>query len=210
MMSLTEIFSSKIAYYLCESKDKSSEDYQVLKYGVFVFLHVSVAAIFTIIFGMLTNTLYEIVVISLMGGLMKRNSGGVHCSSPNRCTITGIIVAYIFSLVGKLLLNIKFPILSLVIVTILVNSFIILYKKCPVPSENKPLKKEATRKKLRKNAFSIYSICVLLFGFNLLKSNLNSLVLFMILGLYMQTLSLTTIGSKFILLIDKILLRFKI
>lgn len=210
MTSLTESFSSKIAYSLCESKDKSSDDYQVLKYGVFVFLHVSLAAIFTIIFGILTNTVYEIVVISLMSGLMKRNSGGVHCSSANRCTITGIIVSYIFCIIGKLLLNIKYPALYLIIIAILIHAFIILYKKCPVPSENKPLKKEATRNKLRRNAFSIYFICVLIFGYNLLNLKFNSLILFIILGLYMQTLSLTIIGSEFILFIDRALLKFKI
>ena len=76
--------------------------------------------------------------------------------------------------------------------------------------------KESTRKKLRKNSFCIYSICLILFIINILlnllnyKYNLNSLVLCMILGIYMQALSLTALGSNFILFIDKILLKCKI
>lgn len=214
--SLTDDLSSKLAFYLCTSKDKSSEEFAVLKYGVFVFLQGSIAMIFTILFGVLTNTLFEMVVISLVGALMKRNSGGVHCSSPNRCILVGIIVSYIFTLIGRTIIDLK-PVWTYILLAILlINSFIILYKKCPVPCENKPLKKEETRKKLRKNAFTIYSICVILFILNIFLNLvsfmdvLKPLILYMILGLYMQTLSLTNAGSKFILFLDKVLLKLKI
>lgn len=216
MNNITENLSDNIAFRLCESKDRSSDEFEVLKYGVFAFLHMCMAAVLTIIFGMLTNTIFQIAIISLIAGLMKRNSGGIHCSSPNRCIVTGIIVSYIFALIAKNLINIKLEVLYLLSIIILIHSFIIIYKKCPVPSENKPLKKEATRKKLRKNAFSIYFICVILFIFNILLNllnfdyNLNSLVLCVILGLYMQVSSLTTIGSDFILFIDKVLLKLKV
>lgn len=216
MDSLIENISNNIAFNLCQSKDKSSEEFAVLKYGVFIFVHISVATIFTIIFGILTRTLFQIVTISLLGGLMKRYSGGVHCSSPNRCVVTGIIISYIFALIGKNIVNIDLKIGYMFGMVALIHSFIILYKKCPVPSENKPLKKEETRKKLRKNAFLIYSICVILFILNILLNlqslyiTSNSLVLCIILGLYMQTLSLTSIGSKFILFLDKVLLKFRI
>lgn len=214
--NLTENISSKFAFYLCESKDKSSEEFAILKYGIFTFLHISIAAILTVLFGILTGTLFEIVVISLVGALMKRNSGGVHCSSPNRCVLVGIIVAYIFTLIGKSIIEIKQEYIYAICIIILIHSFIIIYKKCPVPCENKPLKKEETRKRLRKNAFFIYFVCVLLFISNILLnsiyfiSTLNSLVLYVILGLYMQVSSLTTIGSKFILFLDKVLLKLKI
>lgn len=214
--SLTENLSSKFAFYLCQSKDKSSEEFAVLKYGVFAFLQGTIAMILTILFGILTNTLFEIVVISLVGALMKRNSGGVHCSSPNRCILVGIMVSYTFTLIGKNIVNMEQEYINFLCIIIFIHSFIILYKKCPVPCDNKPLKKEETRKRLRKNAFSIYSVCIILFISNILLNstyfinNLNSLVLYMILGLYMQALSLTNIGSKSILFIDKVLLKFKI
>ena len=100
MNNITENISEKIAFSLCESKDKSTDEFEVLRYGVFAFLHVLIAMILTIIFGIITNTLFQIAIISLMAGLMKRNSGGIHCSSPNRCVVTGIIISYIFALIG--------------------------------------------------------------------------------------------------------------
>lgn len=214
--SLTDDLSNKFALYLCTSKDDSSEEFAILKYGVFVFLQGTIAMIATVLFGILTNTLFEMVTISLIGALMKRNSGGVHCSSPNRCIIVGIIVSYIFTLIGNIIIDFKQMYIYILLAVILIHSFIILYKKCPVPCENKPLKKEEIRKKLRKNAFTIYFLCVILFIFNIflnlvnLVDVLNFLIPYMILGLYMQTLSLTNMGSKFILFLDKVLLRFKI
>lgn len=214
--SLTENLSSKFAFYLCQSKDKSSEEFAVLKYGIFTFLHISIAFILTILFGILTGTMLEMVVISLTGAMMKRNSGGVHCSSPNRCVLAGIILAYVFTLIGRMIINIGNEFNYILCIVSLVHSFIIIYKKCPVPCENKPLKKEETRKRLRKNAFLIYSICLILFIINILLNsidfieNLNILVFYMILGLYMQTLSLTNKGCNFILFLDKVLLKLKI
>lgn len=216
MDNITENLSDKIAFKLCESKNRASDEFEVLKYGVFAFLHICIAAILTIIFGIITNTLFQIVIISLIAGFMKRNSGGIHSSSPNRCVVTGIIISYIFVLIAKSLLNFKLELLYLISITILIHSFIIIYKKCPVPSENKPLKKESTRKKLRKNALYIYFMCVSVFVINVLLNllninyNLNSLVLCMILGIYMQVVSLTTLGSRFILFIDKLLIKLKI
>ena len=216
MENLTESISNKIAFYLCNSKDESSDEFEILKYGVFAFLHVSMAFLFTILFGILTNTLYEIVTITLIATILKRYSGGVHCSSPNRCLVTGIIVSYIFVLIGKYMINIKWQLSYIIYVIMLIHSFFILYKKCPVPSENKPLKKEQTRKRLRRKSFFIYFILVVIFIVNILlnlfniSTILNFWVLYIILGLYMQTLSLTFVGSNFILFLDKVLLKLKI
>lgn len=212
--SFTENMSKKVALYLCESKDKDSEEFAILKYGVFAFLQGIIAMTLTIIFGILTNTLLEMVTISLVGALMKRNSGGVHCSSPNRCLLVGIILSYTFTLIGRGIINLEH--IYIICIIALISSFIILYKKCPVPCENKPLKKEETRKRLRKNAFYIYYAIIILFIINMIlisigiTDNLNSLILYMIIGVYMQTLSLTGIGSKFILFLDKLLLKLKI
>ena len=111
MENLTENISSKIAFYLCDTKDESSDEFEILKYGVFAVLHISMAFLFTILFGILTNTLYEIVTITLIGTILKRYSGGVHCSSPNRCLVTGIIVSYIFVLIGKYMINVKWELI---------------------------------------------------------------------------------------------------
>ena len=216
MKNLTEEISSKIALSLSKSKDKTSEEFAVLKYGVFVVIQTSLSVILTALFGIITNTFIPIVTISIIGSLMKRYSGGAHCTSPNRCLITGIILSYLFSLIGKNIINLQFKVSYIIILALLIHSFIILYKKCPVGSKNKPLKRKEIRIKLRKRAFFIYSIWVILFIINIVLNkkiviiDLNYIVIFLSLGLYMQILSLTFVGNKFILFIDKLLLKINI
>lgn len=76
MKNLTEEISSKIALSLSKSKDKTSEEFAVLKYGVFVVIQTSLSVILTALFGIITNTFIPIVTISIIGSLMKRYSGG--------------------------------------------------------------------------------------------------------------------------------------
>ena len=151
-----------------------------------------------------------------MGSVMKKYSGGAHCTSPNRCLVTGTILSYLFVLIGKGIINLQVKISYIIILILLIHSFIILYKKCPVGSKNKPLKRKEIRIKLRKRAFFIYSIWVILFIINIVLNkkiviiDLNYIVIFLSLGLYMQILSLTFVGNKFILFIDKLLLKINI
>ena len=214
MNNFTEVFSDKIAFYICQSKDKNSEEFAVLKYGVFVVVQITIAIIVTILFGIITKTIPEILIISIIAGWMKRYSGGAHCSSPNRCLVTGVIVSYIFALIAKNIVNIKFS--YIVNLLVLIHTFIILYKKCPIGSKNKPLKKESTRKRLRKKAFFIYFINVALFTINILldlgniDTNLNYLVVSINLGIYMQILTLTHVGNEFIVKLDGFLKKLKI
>lgn len=211
MESLTDILSSKLASYIGKNANKSGEEYEVLKYGIFIFMHICIAVIFTFIFGLITNTLFEILTISLIGALIKRCCGGVHSSSPNRCIVTGIIVSYAFALIGKIIIgNINTQYFYLLGGLMLIHSFYIIYTKCPVPSKNKPLKKEETRKKLRKKAFKIYYICATAFIISIFYVKISYLAICMILGLYMQTVSLTSIGSKTILLMDKVLIKMRV
>ena len=208
--------SAKIALNLSKSKDETSEEFAVLKYGVFVVVHIFFSTLFTVLFGILTNTLFPIIIISIMGSVMKKYSGGAHCTSPNRCLVTGTILSYLFVLIGKGIINLQVKISYIIILILLIHSFIILYKKCPVGSINKPLKRKETRMRLRKKAFFIYSVCAVLFILSIVLKqnrvyiNLKHLVTFMILGLYMQVLSLTFMGNKFILFMDKVLLRINI
>lgn len=219
MNNFTDTVSNKLALYLTKDTNKSSEEFEVLKYGIFVFVHMCMAIVLTSIFGLVTNTFFEIMVISLIAALMKRYSGGVHCSSPNRCIATGIIVAYFFSLIAKYIISVDDNIFYILGSLMLIQSFIIIYTKCPVPSKNKPLKKEETRKRLKRKAFKIYLACMILFILNIIlnKFNLsykdmsfNSLTVCMILGLYMQNISLTSMGSRVILFMDKVLMMIKV
>ncbi|WP_270941833.1 accessory gene regulator ArgB-like protein [Romboutsia lituseburensis] len=193
-----ETVSKNISNKMGKRLNKSEEEVAVLNYGLFILIHTSVAIISTFIVGVLTNTLIEIMIISITAALLKRYSGGVHSSSPSRCLITGIIFSLFLAMVCKFGFS-KISIMNLGITLILaiIISYFILYRKCPVPCANKPLKKESTRKKLRKNAFKLINIYI---GITVIFYLLNiytgvglfkTITVSIILGVLLQIFSLT-------------------
>ncbi len=159
----------------------------------------------------------EIMTITFSAAWMKRYSGGVHANTPNRCLIIGIIVSLTLSFLyknGMILLEDKL-LLFILLIGIIV-SYIVLYYKCPVGSKNKPLKKESTRKKLRKKAFTlinVYSIAILA-GYLIYKKQdvyiLKDIISCIWLGLVLQISMLTKFGQSLITFLDAILGKLKI
>ena len=143
-----EKVSLNISNKLGDKLNKNDDEKAVLNYGLFIVIHTSLAILATIFIGILTNMVVEIMVISITAAYMKRYSGGVHSSSPLRCIITGVLFSFMLSVICKYVMyNFSNNLITIVLSIGLFLSYYILYKKCPVASKNKPLKKESTRKK---------------------------------------------------------------
>ncbi|SCI72367.1 putative accessory gene regulator protein [uncultured Clostridium sp.] len=209
-MSMIENVSNSIATKIGEKANKSKDEIEVMNYGLFICLHTIVAFIITIIIGILIGRLKEMLIITLVASSLKRCSGGVHATSPNRCLIIGLIFSVIltytcgiFNIYGDSLFIYLF---SLIIIAF---CYYIFYKKAPVGTKNKPLKKESTRKKLRKKVFRLLNLyiviiilCILVGQNEFIKYNLTSFIYCIELGIILQTISLTKLGEAIILKID--------
>lgn len=209
-MSIIENVSNSMATKIGQKTNKSKDEIEVMNYGLFICLHTIVSFIITIIIGILIGRLKEILIITLVSSSLKRCSGGVHATSPNRCLIIGLIfsviltyICGIFNIYGD---NLIMYLSSLIIITF---CYYIFYKKAPVGTKNKPLKKESTRKKLRKKLFKLLNLyiviiilCILVMQTKLIKYNLTSFIYCIELGILLQTISLTKLGETTILKID--------
>lgn len=191
--------------------NKTSEEKAVLNYGLFVMIHTSIGVIITFFVGLITGMVLEMMIISITTAWMKRYTGGVHATTPERCAIIGVLLSLILSIVSRNLEN-TLNIEGLTILTIIILSFsyYIVYKKCPVPSKNKPLKKESTRKKMREKAFkliTIYLVLIILLSVIYAVFNVQGVKIIwisMLLGIGLQMFVLTNIGSKIINILDNI------
>ncbi|CEH35488.1 accessory gene regulator ArgB-like protein [Romboutsia lituseburensis] len=193
-----ETVSKSISNKMGQRLNKSEEEVAVLNYGLFILIHTSIAIISTFVVGILTNTLIEIMIISIIAALLKRYSGGVHSSSPSRCLITGIIFSLFLAMVCKFgFYKVSNMNLGIILILGIMLSYFILYRKCPVPCANKPLKKESTRKKLRKNAFKLINIYTGIIIIFYLLNIYTGVVVFktitvsILLGVLLQVFSLT-------------------
>ncbi len=216
-MSLIQDISLNISNKLGDRLNKTDEEKAVLNYGLFMILHTSLAIILTFIIGIITNTLVEIMIISLSSSMLKRYSGGVHSSTPNRCIITGIIFTLFLANICRYLNTyIDGYLLLVTIVISLLYIYYVIYRKCPVASKNKPFKKESTRKMIRKKAFSllnIYTISIIILYFLYLTYKLTKLkiiLISLILGIILQVFAITNIGAKLIYILEYIYDMFNI
>lgn len=212
-MSVLEKVSYNISSKLGRITNKDEDEIEVMNYGLFMAMHTLLAIILTLIVGVIIGRLKEVVLISIVAASLKRCSGGVHATSANRCLIIGIITSLIFTYICLGLNSISN--LSIFYIFTLINlslcSFI-FYKKAPMGNKNKPLNKESTRKKLRKQLFRlllIYYLLILLIivliNYKIIGYN-NFIFAYCIeFGVLLQCIGLTKVGESTILKLDSIL-----
>lgn len=192
--------------------NKSKEEIEVIKYGLFILLHTTIAILITAVLGIITGTFIEIMLISITAASLKRYSGGIHASTPLRCIILGLMMTVILSFICKFLVYILdfkglllFSIASLIVVSY------ILYIKCPVGNKNKPLKKESIRKRLRKKTFKFMMfICIIILSLLFICINIKLQTIYIIiisieLGLILQVFGLVDTSAKFVQVFENIL-----
>ena len=214
-MGVIDKVSLNLSTRLGDRLDKDEEEKAVLNYGLFMIIHTFLGIILTILVGLITGMIIEMSLITITSALFKRYTGGVHASTPEICLIIGIILSLILSTVCRFIsINIDINNIVLIGMTIIAFSYYMIYYKYPVPSKNKPLNNEKTRNKLRKKAFTLLNIYIILIIilyiiYYILKlSIVKSIIVSFILGIFLQMIVLTNIGTKFINLLDKVFVFF--
>lgn len=216
-MELIERVSYNIALKIGSKTNKTNEEIEVINYGVFVIIHTIIALILTALTGYIIRKPIQIIIITIISASLKRYSGGVHATSPNRCLIIGILISLISVYISEILFkynnSINLIIISLISIFL---SIIIFYKKAPVGNKNKPLKKVETRNIMRKKLFfllKIYYISILVFSIMILNGSLTvkyvKYIYCIQLGVLLQAFSITNIGEVIVLKLDEILNNIK-
>ena len=212
MIDIGEL-SNKIATKIVMETDGDEERKSVIEYGIFAILQMGVALIFTIIFGMVFNVLIEALIVSFSISILRKCSGGVHATSPTRCTVIGTLICI---LTPKLVIAININSIYSIILGVIsfVISYYIVYKLAPVDSKNKPIKKLERRKKLKRksiNIINIYLIISIVFIIIYHFYNVHNTIIYfecLYLGMLWQVISLTKMGhlavNKFDYLLNKI------
>ncbi|WP_286316511.1 accessory gene regulator ArgB-like protein [Romboutsia ilealis] len=214
-MSIIDKIALNLSTRLGDRLEKDEEEKAILNYGLFMIIHTFIGIILTILVGLITGMIIEILVITITGALFKRYTGGAHASTPEICLIIGIILSLILSIVCRFISsNIDINNIALIGMAIIVFSYYMIYYKCPVPSKNKPLNNEKNRNKLRKKAFILLNIYVILIIilyiiYYILKLRIvKSIIVSFMLGIFLQMMVLTNIGTRCINLLDKVFIFF--
>lgn len=206
-------FSNKIATKIVVETDGDKERKSVIEYGIFAMIQTGIAIICTVLFGLLFNVLIEALIVSFSISILRKCSGGVHATSPTRCTVIGTLICI---LISKLVIVINIHIMYSIILGVIafIISYYIVYKLAPVDSKNKPIKKLERRKKLKRksiNIINIYLVIAIVFISIYHFYNIHNMIIYfecLYLGMLWQVISLTKIGhlavNKFDYLLNKI------
>lgn len=208
-MGFIEKISLNLSENLGDKLNKNKEEKAILNYGLFVVIHTLMGIILTALIGIVTGMIIEIIMISITSSWFKRYTGGVHATTPERCLFVSSILSLTLSLFCKyIIFNININYIFTIGLFSIMIFYYIINEKCPVPSKNKPLKRENTRRKLRKKAFALlngYSILLItlhiIYSFTSIDI-IKTIIISCILGIILQMIVLTEKGGNFIIMLD--------
>lgn len=208
-----EKISNNIANKVALSLSLDNDNREVIAYGAFALMQMSLSIIFVFLFGLLFHVVFEALIISFAVAILRKYSGGVHASSPWICTLIGTIVcvgqAILISLLKSSVVNLKLVITLGVVVFIW--SYYKIYKLAPVDSIAKPIVKEEKRKRMKKGSIillSIYLIITVMFILFYISSGEKKLLIYALClysGTLWQSFTLTTPGHLLIGKVDTFL-----
>lgn len=211
-MYLIEKISNGLAKKISNQLDLDKDKEEIIAYGAFALLQTLWAIFLVVLLGYFCNVLLEALIISVTGSFLRKYSGGVHASSPNRCAVIGAVISVLLAFLGRdmsLAFNIK---MTFVIDGILIAiSYIIIFKLAPVDSAAKRIKSDKKRMKLKKMSLILNSLflCLLILMnyFYYKYDNIKYLNYSydIVLGVFWQVITLTPIGFFILGKLDNII-----
>lgn len=201
-MGIIEKILDKIVSKIHASTNKTKEEIEVVKYGLFALIQMIISIVLVLVFGFIFGVALEAIIASFSIAVLRKSSGGVHASTPEVCLVVGTIISII---IGKISMIYNCDYIFIEVFNII--SLIVVSSKAPVQSKNKPIgdkKKKRLKKKSILITVIIISLSSLLLYFGYQKSKINFIwyANAMSLGMLWQAFSLTKIGEKIMGFVD--------
>lgn len=155
-MIIIEVLANKIANGIAVQLGFDKEKRSVIAYGLIGILQVTTLFIIIAIIGMVTDSLYESLIIFLGVGFLRKSTGGAHSKTMMGCNTVSILSIALLAISSRYLLSM--PVDSYVnggiTVMVFLLTYVVFYLRVPVDSPNKPIVKLEKIKRLRKESFS--------------------------------------------------------
>lgn len=198
-MFKVENICKKISGFIAKELNLDNEKQSVINYGIFAFIQMGICIALVIIFGFIFNVAVESLIVSFTISILRKNSGGSHAASPEKCAIIGTIISIGMGLIAKNI-DISINVLIFIGIILFLWSYYTIHKLVPADTIAKPIKSIEKRKRLKKNSIIIVSVYLIIVMMSLLYFCImkNSIVLIYSLCIYMglswQIFSITKYG----------------
>lgn len=186
--------------------NKDSEE--IIAYGAFNLIQIMWSIFLVILLGYFFNILPEAFIVSVTVSLLRKYSGGVHASSPNRCAVIGAVISVLLAFLGKnIALSFRIGQTFTIEGILIIIAYIIIYKLAPVDSPAKRIKNKEKRIKFKKKSLlcnSILFFLVLVVNYFYYIYGQAKYLIYgcnIVLGVLWQVITLTHVGF---ILLDKL------
>lgn len=211
-MYLTERLAINIGIKSKEFLNVDENKEKIIVYGASNLLQVIWSIGWTCIMGLIFGVLFEAILFSIIISALRKYSGGVHASAPNRCVIIGTFVTVSFGiLINKVLIKSSISIMSAIGIVCILIALIIVIKKAPVDSAKKPIINPVIKQRFKLYSIILicfYMLCLIIFlELYIVYENLMYCKAFqcIALGALWQSITLTRSGAKILNKVDDIL-----
>ncbi len=155
-MIIIEVLANKIADKIALQLSFEDEKRSVIAYGLIGILQVTTLLLIITLIGLVTDSLYESLIIFFSVGFMRKSTGGAHSNTMMGCNTVSVLSIALLALSSRHLLNIPVDnyVNSGLTILIFLIGFVIFYLYVPVDSPNKPIVTVEKIKRLRKESFS--------------------------------------------------------
>ncbi len=192
--------AQKIARRLSvNSKQVVDED--VVRYGAEVILGAALQISVFLLAAYLCGLFLEIIGILAASAILRRYSGGVHCSTYYGCTFSGLVT---YLLLAYLLRYFNCEYFVVYFTTTAIICYSLVYGFAPVDNPSKRINDPVKSKQLKYKSCIILT-SILLLSFILYSSGCCLYALSLLLGLFWQSLTLTPGGELYIAAWDRLL-----
>ena len=208
-MSITEKLAFKLGNMVKTNLNTDSDETDIIIYGAINLFQTINSILWVIIVGFFTGALYETLLFSITASILRKYSGGVHASSPMRCTIIGAVSSGIFGgFINRFFYKSNINIVIIFSVLLIIISLLIILKKAPVDSIQKPIDDDSMKKSFRKKSILLIFIITFITISLLLVYIVNRNVIYikliecLIIGTFWQSFTLTKMGDLLVTKID--------
>lgn len=202
-MSLIERMAINIGTRSRTILDVDENREKVIVYGAISLLQLVWAIGWTSIVSLIFGVFYEAIIFLTIISILRKYSGGVHASSPNRCVFIGTFVATVTGLiVDRILYKINIYFVVVAGIVFILIALIIIIRNAPVDSINKPISKPELKQRFKFCSIIIILIYLLIMVASLIlytiHQNLIYIKFFQCIGLgtLWQSITLTENGAK--------------
>jgi len=150
-----KLLANKIADGIAIHLSLDNERRSVIAYGLIGILQVATLFIIIAIIGLVTDSLYESLILFLGVGFMRKSTGGAHSKTMMGCNTVSVLSIAILAISSRYLLStpIDSYVNSGITMVVFLIGFIVFYLRVPVDSPNKPIVTLKKIKRLRKESF---------------------------------------------------------